>query len=132
MSENTADLGTATPTGGQPATAPSPAPSAPPASAAGAEQQLAEATTRAKPAAAERDELRSTLDTVTKAPNPKGGEAEQESAKLASAVPAMMPLPGRVRRTTWFCRLLEGAARHPRHCRHVEARSGDRGQGRRT
>ncbi|MFD7262100.1 hypothetical protein [Streptomyces sp. NPDC059874] len=69
-----------------PATAPNTDPAAPPAANPATEQQLAEATTRAEQAAAERDELRSALDAVTRALNPNGGEAEQDPTKLAAAV----------------------------------------------
>ncbi|MFJ2751877.1 hypothetical protein [Streptomyces sp. NPDC087297] len=86
MSETTVDPGTATPPAGDPATPPSAAPGAPPAPDSGAEQQLAEVTTRADQAAAERDELRAALDAVTRALNPNGGEAEQDPAALAAAV----------------------------------------------
>ncbi|WP_371677918.1 hypothetical protein [Streptomyces sp. NBC_01276] len=65
-----------------------PAPAAPPAPAGdpAAEQQLADATSRAEQAAAERDELRAALDAVTRALNPNGGDAEQDPAALAAAV----------------------------------------------
>ncbi|MFJ6052310.1 hypothetical protein [Streptomyces sp. NPDC092307] len=78
--------------GGDPATPPAgdpnpaPAQSTPPAGDPAAEKQLAEATTRAEQAAAERDELRTALDAVTRALNPNGGEAEQDPTKLAAAV----------------------------------------------
>ncbi|WP_330261794.1 hypothetical protein [Streptomyces sp. NBC_00539] len=61
-----------------------PTPSAPPGDPA-AEQQLADANTRAEQAAAERDDLRSALDAVTKALNP-GGDTTQDPAALAAAV----------------------------------------------
>ncbi|MEU4066551.1 hypothetical protein AB0F25_29930 [Streptomyces wedmorensis] len=77
--------------GGDPSPAPpsgdpNPAPGTPPASDPAAEQQLAEAITRAEQAAAERDELRAALDAVTRALNPNGGENEQDPAALAAAV----------------------------------------------
>ncbi|MFD6983183.1 hypothetical protein ACFWAX_21075, partial [Streptomyces sp. NPDC059956] len=78
MPENPVDPGTITPPAGDPAAPPNPAPSAPPAPAAGTEQQLAEATTRADQAAAERDELRSALDAVTRALNPNDPDSEQD------------------------------------------------------
>ncbi|MFE9217141.1 hypothetical protein ACFYN3_12480 [Streptomyces lavendulae] len=75
--------------GGDPAPTgdPNPNPPAPPPPSGdpAAEQQLAEANTRAEQAAAERDELRSALDAVTKALNP-GGDTAQDPAALASAV----------------------------------------------
>ncbi|MFD6889291.1 hypothetical protein [Streptomyces sp. NPDC059957] len=86
MPENPVDPGTITPPAGDPAAPPNPAPSAPPAPAAGTEQQLAEATTRADQAAAERDELRSALDAVTRALNPNDPDSEQDPTKLAAAV----------------------------------------------
>ncbi|MFJ7208225.1 hypothetical protein ACIQWR_32450 [Streptomyces sp. NPDC098789] len=86
MPENPVDPGTVTPPAGDPATPPNPAPNGPPAPTTGTEQQLADATTRAEQAAAERDELRTALDAVTKALNPNGGEAEQDPTKLAAAV----------------------------------------------
>ncbi|MEV5567567.1 hypothetical protein AB0L54_32635 [Streptomyces sp. NPDC052196] len=78
----------AAPPAGDPAPAPNTAPGTPPAPAGdpAAEQQLADATTRAEQAAAERDELRAALDAVTKALNPDGAEAEQDPARLAAAV----------------------------------------------
>ncbi|WP_328969243.1 hypothetical protein [Streptomyces sp. NBC_00239] len=82
MPENTADPAVeAAPTGEQ-NPAPTGAPSADPAAA----QQLAEATTRAEQAAAERDELRAALDAVTKALNPNDPGAENDPAALAAAV----------------------------------------------
>ncbi|MFE5558661.1 hypothetical protein [Streptomyces sp. NPDC056544] len=75
-----------TPPAADPAGAPNADPAAPPAGPPAAEQQLAEATTRAEQAAAERDELRAALDAVTRALNPNGGEAEQDPARLAAAV----------------------------------------------
>ncbi|MFE7262250.1 hypothetical protein ACFU9B_09305 [Streptomyces sp. NPDC057592] len=69
-----------------PAGDPNPAPGTPPATDPAAEQQLADATTRAEQAAAERDELRAALDAVTRALNPNGGENEQDPAALAAAV----------------------------------------------
>ncbi|MFH9870400.1 hypothetical protein ACH4NT_30540 [Streptomyces lydicus] len=82
MSENTVDPSTeAAPTGEQ-----TPAPSGSPAADPAAAQQLAEATTRAEQAAAERDELRAALDAVTKALNPNDPAAEQDPAALAAAV----------------------------------------------
>ncbi|MFD4918889.1 hypothetical protein ACFWNR_37515 [Streptomyces virginiae] len=82
MPENTVDPSTeATPANeqnpGQPGV-----PAADPAAA----QQLAEATTRAEEAAAERDELRAALDAVTKALNPNDPAAEKDPAALAAAV----------------------------------------------
>ncbi|MGD3112910.1 hypothetical protein [Streptomyces sp. YGL11-2] len=50
-----------------------------------AERQLADATSRTEQTAAERDELRSALDAVTKALNPEG-QGEQDPAALAAAV----------------------------------------------
>ncbi|MBT2466569.1 hypothetical protein J7E97_01490 [Streptomyces sp. ISL-66] len=84
MPEITPDTGAVTPPA--PAGDPNPAPNGPPAAPPAAEQQLADATTRAEQAAAERDELRAALDAVTKALNPNGGEAEQDPTKLAAAV----------------------------------------------
>ncbi|WP_149180871.1 hypothetical protein [Streptomyces sp. TRM49041] len=73
-----------TPPAGDPNTPPTRA--TPPAGDPAGEQQLADATTRAEQAAAERDELRAALDAVTRALNPNGGEAEQDPTKLAAAV----------------------------------------------
>ncbi|WP_445269593.1 hypothetical protein [Streptomyces sp. DSM 41634] len=63
-----------------------PTPPAPIAAPDAAAQQLAEATTRAEQAAAERDELRAALDAVTKALNPNDPAAENDPAALAAAV----------------------------------------------
>ncbi|MFB6806595.1 hypothetical protein [Streptomyces sp. NPDC056387] len=71
--------------GTPPAADPAGAPNADPAAPA-AEQQLAEATTRAEQAAAERDELRAALDAVTRALNPNDPESEKDPAALAAAV----------------------------------------------
>ncbi|MFD9789632.1 hypothetical protein ACFWXK_01650 [Streptomyces sp. NPDC059070] len=74
--------------GGDPAPTgdPSPNPPSPPAPSGGpaADLQLAEANSRAEQAAAERDELRSALDAVTKALNP-GGDTAPDPAALAVA-----------------------------------------------
>ncbi|MGW2587564.1 hypothetical protein ACWCYZ_40925 [Streptomyces virginiae] len=75
-----------TPPAADPATAPNADPAAPPAGPPAAEQQLADATSRADQAAAERDELRAALDAVTKALNPNDPDSEQDPAKLAAAV----------------------------------------------
>ncbi|MFF4701253.1 hypothetical protein [Streptomyces chattanoogensis] len=66
------------PPAGDPGT-PSPADSAP-------QQQLADAAKRADEAAAERDELRSALDAVTKALNPDADESAQDPTQLAASV----------------------------------------------
>lgn len=75
--------------GGDPAPTGDPNPNPPtpqaPSGDPAAEQQLAEANTRAEQAAAERDELRSALDAVTKALNP-GGDTAPDPAALAAAV----------------------------------------------
>ncbi|QRX90869.1 hypothetical protein [Streptomyces noursei] len=87
MSDTTTPTAEATPTTGTPAPE---TPSAPvtstPAPDPAAEQQLADATTRAEQAAAERDELRAALDAVTKALNPNGDQGEQDPTALAATV----------------------------------------------
>lgn len=70
----------ATPPAGAPNPDPAAVPAVPPAVTPAAEQQLAEATTRADQAAAERDELLAGLRRVL---DPNGAAGEQDPAKLA-------------------------------------------------